>query len=869
MINVQPVAISRFDYKPPAWSISSVELHFDLDPRRTQVRSNLGLVRQGEGPLRLNGVDLTLISIAVDGRDLTTKEYQLAEDFLEITELPDNCDLEICVEINPEGNTALEGLYLSTGNFCTQCEAEGFRKITYFLDRPDVLSVYTVSMKAPLKSFPVLLSNGNCIAQSNDGEFGFAKWHDPFPKPSYLFALVAGDLSHIKDSYTTASGRGVDLYIYVEKHNLDKCDFGMQALKRSMRWDEETYGLEYDLDRYMIVAVDDFNMGAMENKGLNVFNSKYVLADADTATDADFIGVESVIAHEYFHNWSGNRVTCRDWFQLSLKEGLTVFRDQEFTADMHDRTVKRIEDVRLLRARQFPEDASPMAHPVRPDSYIEINNFYTLTVYEKGAELIRMMHTLLGAQAYREGIDLYFKRHDGQAVTCDDFVKAMQDASGIDLTQFTRWYSQAGTPEITVTHRYDERDGRYFLTLSQYCPDTPGQKNKQPMHIPVLVGLLDESGNSVPLPLADADSQSTLLNFTQKEQTFSFESIPSKPVLSIFRQFSAPIKLVFECSDDDLCLLMGADADAFNRWDASQRMASRLVERIMADSQALPSDAYLNAIGLVINDDQLDPFIKAEVLSLPSLDTLAEAQELVDITKLHGARTSLQKAIATRYQDQLTQLLETQLQDTEPYTIQHMAMGKRKLANCALGLLTNLGEKSWLGLATEQYRTATNMTDRVAALSALMYSDSHERRQALDDFYKRYESQRLVIDKWFSIQATAPRKGVIDTVIALSEHEAFELSNPNRVRSLIGAFAAGNPVGLHGESGRGYRLVADYVLTLDAKNPQIAARLIGPLTRWRRYAQADATLMKEQLTRIAAADLSPDVFEIVNKSVQS
>ncbi len=867
MRNEQPVAISRYDYKPPAWIIPSVELHFDLDATRTQVKSKLSLQRQSEEALRLNGVDLTLISVAVDGRDLSRDEYELDDKHLVLHKLPDRCDLEICVEINPRGNTALEGLYLSSGNFCTQCEAEGFRKITYFLDRPDVLSVYTVSMNAPLKNFPVLLSNGNCLSTSDDGVMAYAKWHDPFPKPSYLFALVAGNLSHVKDSFTTSSGRHVDLYIYVEKHNLDKCAYGMQALKRSMRWDEKRYGLEYDLDLYMIVAVDDFNMGAMENKGLNIFNSKYVLADADTATDTDFIGVESVIAHEYFHNWTGNRVTCRDWFQLSLKEGLTVFRDQEFTADMHDRTVKRIEDVRLLRARQFPEDAGPMAHPVRPESFIEINNFYTLTVYEKGAELIRMMYTLLGEQAYRRGIDLYFERHDGQAVTCDDFIAAMQDASGVDLAQFTLWYSQAGTPEITVSEQYDNENDTYLLTLSQHCPDTPGQTNKQPMHIPVLLGLLDAAGTSMSLPSAGRADDSALLHLTQKEQTFRFESIPSKPVLSIFREFSAPVKLKSKSTDNDLCLLMGSDSDAFNRWDASQRMASRLIENSMANTEAVSSEAYLGAIGRVISDDQLDPAIKAEVLSLPSLDTLAESQELVDIHKLHKARNALQQAIATCHRDKLVQIVETQLMDTEPYSVVHDAIGKRKLANCALSLLASLPVNHWLAIASRQYKTASNMTDRMAALSALMHSDGDERSYALDDFYKRYEFQRLVIDKWFSLQATVPREGVIDNVIALSKHEAFKLSNPNRVRSLIGAFAAGNPVGLHGEGGRGYRLLADYVLTLDAKNPQIAARLIGPLTRWRRFAKPNAELMRGELNRIAAADLSPDVYEIVNKSV--
>ncbi|MEE9335600.1 MAG: aminopeptidase N, partial [Granulosicoccaceae bacterium] len=830
----QLVAISRHDYQASAWSVPAVHLHFDLHPQRTRVSSTLELRRETSQPvptLRLDGVDLSLIDIKLDGQTITPGDYKLDDTHLTLENLPESCKLEITTQINPAGNTALEGLYLSSGNFCTQCEAEGFRKITYFLDRPDVLSVYTVTMKAPYNEYPILLSNGNFVEASSDKEYGYAQWHDPHPKPSYLFALVAGNLSKVVDTFTTMSGRNIDLHIYVEQHNLSKCAFAMQALKRSMRWDEQVYGLEYDLERFMIVAVDDFNMGAMENKGLNVFNSRFVLADVDTATDTDFIGVEAVIAHEYFHNWTGNRVTCRDWFQLSLKEGLTVFRDQEFTADMHDRTAKRIEDVRLLRARQFPEDAGPMAHPVRPESFIEINNFYTLTIYEKGAEVIRMMHTMLGASGFRKGIDLYFERHDGQAVTCDDFIAAMQDASGIDLQQFSLWYSQAGTPQVTIDEHYDADKQIYELTLTQHCPDTPGQTNKKPMQIPMLIGLLDEQGNPA---AGSGDNDTALLNLIYETQTFTFGLMTTKPILSPFRQFSAPVNLVWNCSDEDLAMLLSADSDGFNQWDASQRLATRVIERTLENSAAAEDALYLEAIGKVISDNSLDAAIKAEILSLPSIDTLAESQTVVDIQKLYRARKAVQAAIVGQYQTQLQQIVQTQLANKQPYKVEHQQIGHRALANCALGLLTVLPEQDWLTLASEQYRTAGNMTDRVAALTALMHVSGEERTNALTDFYQHYEDQRLVIDKWFSIQATVPSNDAVDTVMRLSVHPAFELSNPNRVRSLIGAFAVGNPVGLHSEGGRGYKLLADYVLTLDARNPQVAARMVSPLTRWQR-----------------------------------
>ena len=885
MQSSNPVNIKRSAYQTPVWTINHTELLFELDSAATRVTSVLKLEQLSDGPLVLDGVDLKLISLAVDGQALQSDQYSINNEQLCINNLPAQCELGIVTEINPEANKALEGLYCSSGNFCTQCEAQGFRKITYYLDRPDVLSTFDVSICANRELYPVLLSNGNLGEQVDMGNgMHKATWHDPFPKPCYLFALVAGNLAHIQSSYTTGSGKTVQLYIYVEEHNLDQCDFAMDALKRSMIWDEQVYGLEYDLDRFMIVAVDDFNMGAMENKGLNIFNSKFVLANSETATDTDFLGVESVIAHEYFHNWTGNRVTCRDWFQLSLKEGLTVFRDQEFSADMRSRDVKRIEDVRLLRNRQFPEDAGPMAHPIRPDSYIEINNFYTLTVYEKGAEVIRMIHTLLGAEAYRAGIDLYFERYDGQAVTCDDFLNAMQDASGVDLSQFSHWYSQAGTPQVHVSDNYDAQNQAYEITLTQELPDIVGDAELPCLHIPVRLGLLNENGESMPLSEGRVEGKSTVLDVTQQSETFRFSNISSKPIPSLLRQFSAPVYLHYDYSDEELAFLLEHDVDSFNRWEAAQRLTQRVIERgigaaigaageaangaatansdqatELAQSQAALIDAY----GSVLSDDSIDPGFKGEVIRLPGIDTLTNAQAQIDIHAIHAARSSVAKALAQAHESVLESIVNKAHSNRTKNT-----MGERSLANIALSLLSEAFPEKAIAMADKQFVDACNMTDRVAALSVLCERPSPQRDQRLKEFYDDWRNNRLLVDKWFSLQAMATHPQAIDEISALTLHESFDWHNPNRLRSLIGSFAFNNALHLHAADGRGYALVASTVKKLDQFNPQIAARLLTPFLQWRRHVSPQKALMENELVLISKEpNLSTDVFEIVHKAL--
>ncbi|ASJ76689.1 aminopeptidase N [Granulosicoccus antarcticus] len=886
-----PVTINRLDYQPTDWLIDHVSLQFELDPTATLVTSELTLSRNpaagqesnGPGPgLTLQGSDCELRSVSLDGVKLAPEDYQLSATELHIAQLPEHCVLVIVTCINPESNTALEGLYRSSGNFCTQCEAEGFRKITYYLDRPDVLSVFDVTITADVATCPVMLANGNRVSHEVlEGGRHRVQWHDPHPKPSYLFALVAGDLAHIEDHFTTASGRKVLLQIYVEAHNIDRCDFAMSSLKASMRWDEEVYGLEYDLDCFMIVAVDDFNMGAMENKGLNVFNSRFVLADAQSATDTDYMGVEAVIAHEYFHNWTGNRITCRDWFQLSLKEGLTVFRDQSFSSDRHSATVKRIEDVRLLRARQFAEDSGPMAHPIRPDSYIEINNFYTLTVYEKGAEVIRMLHTLLGPVKWRQAMDVYVERHDGTATTCDAFVDAMQTVADVDLTQFRRWYSTAGTPEVRVSEEYDSQNARFHLTLSQSCPDTPGQSDKLPLHIPVVMGLLDQQGNSLSLSngralAAAVDSSQTdaqrgvLLDLTEASQTFTFEGVDAAPVVSLLRGFSAPVKLVHDVTDETLAFLMANDPDTFNRWEAGQRLATRLIlgvlqeGRINADTLASLGQAW----GLILADDSLDMAFKAEALSLPTIDTLEGSLEQVDYQALIAAHAMVSTALAEKHAEALC-VLVTETRQAGVALLDPAAMSGRKLANTALALLTWLPESLWGPLAAAQYAAADNMTDRIAALAALCHGDSAARQDCLDDFHAKAIGNRLVMDKWFAVQATSRRSSIVEDVAALLQHADFEAGNPNRLRSLVASFALNNPGGFHAANGQGYRFLADQVIALDSRNPQVAARLVSPLGHWKRLAGPARDLMRQELVRIRdSGPLSPDVFELVSKALQ-
>lgn len=861
----KPVVIAREDYQPPNWTIDQTNLIFELAPEDTQVKSTLQLRRLSAGALILDGTDQQLQSVRVDGKVLSEDQYTVGPESLQLDSLPDKCELEIVTRINPLANKALEGLYCSSDNFCTQCEAEGFRKITYYLDRPDVLSTFRVSLIANKADYPVLLSNGNLESQEelSDGRHRVS-WYDPFPKPCYLFALVAGDLACIEDTFTTRSMRQVKLHIYVEAHNIDQCQFAMDALKRSMLWDEQVYNLEYDLDLFMIVAVDDFNAGAMENKGLNIFNSKYVLADKNLATDNDFLGVEAVIAHEYFHNWTGNRVTCRDWFQLSLKEGLTVFRDQEFSADMQSRDVKRIEDVRMLRAQQFAEDASPMSHPIRPDEYIEVNNFYTLTVYEKGAEVVRMIHTLLGPEKYGKGIELYFDRHDGTAVTCDDFVQAMQDASGIDLTQFRQWYSQSGTPQVNVRDSFDEANQQYSLHISQKN-NKRSDAARPPLHIPMRVGLLGDNGENLALSLGRVESGgSSVLDVTESETTFVFDNIKSKPTPSLLRGFSAPVVLNYDYDDKTLAFLLANDTDSFNRWDAGQRLAHRIIDKIMVDDSAVVPESFVQAFETLLHDEQIDAGFKSVALDMPSIKTIANSVNIVDIHSIDSALNKLKAALATRYQTLFSGWVAANIDPTNASDI-----AQRSLANTALSLLSYLPEEQWVPQALAQYEKAENMTNRVAALAVLSSCPGEERNRCIQDFYIRWSEHKLVVDKWFSLQASAKYEGVIGDVKTLMKHKAFERTNPNRFRSLIGAFAASNPLYFHDASGEGYKLVQDNVILQDSMNPQVAARLVAPFLQWRRFTEPQSSLMRASLESIAVVgNLSPDVYEIVSRALE-
>ncbi|MFT4725679.1 MAG: aminopeptidase N [Granulosicoccus sp.] len=868
-----PVAIKREDYRASEWSIPHTGLVFELDPTATRVTSELTLVHTNEEEgglcaLTLQGIDCVLASVSVDGIFLDEHAYNVSATELQLTNLPPRCVLSIVTVVNPDANKALEGLYRSSGNFCTQCEAEGFRKITYYLDRPDVLSVFDVEIIADAAEYPVLLSNGNRVSEEDLGNgIQCVKWNDPHPKPSYLFALVAGDLAHIEDHFVTASGRDVLLQIYVQQHNIERCDFAMQSLIASMRWDEDVYGLEYDLDCFMIVAVDDFNMGAMENKGLNVFNSRFVLADSETATDSDYLGVEAVIAHEYFHNWTGNRITCRDWFQLSLKEGLTVFRDQCFSSDMHSATVKRIEDVRLLRARQFPEDAGPMSHPIRPDSYIEINNFYTLTVYEKGAEVIRMLHTLLGAEQWRKGMDEYVLRHDGSATTCDAFIDAMQSVTKLNLEQFRLWYSTAGTPTLAVTENYDAQNRSYSLTVRQSCPDTPGQTAKAALHIPLVLGLLDSAGNDLPIQ-GRSTEHGVILDVTDHEQTFHFQNITQPPVASLLRGFSAPVKLDHDVSDDTLSFLIAHDSDSFNRWEAGQRLAQRVIIKVMnGESETTAAIGLSQALNALLRDDQLDSAFKAEALSLPTIDTVAEAIDGVSYSALIRAIDSVSEYLAEELFDQLSALVNSGRRTDLPL-LDSKAMGLRSLANTALIILSFLPAPRWESFAVDQYEYSSNMTDRLAAFACLCHTTGTARESAVNDFYQSAKSNRLVLDKWFAVQAMSRRSTIIDDVSALLDHPNFDVSNPNRLRSVVGSFAMNNPRGFHYADGAGYRLLADQVIALDKFNPQVAARMVSPLGRWKRLEVESGRLMKSELKRILdSGTLSPDVYELVSKSL--
>ncbi len=865
-----PHPVSLHDYQPPEFLIDRVDLRFELDPERTFVEARLKLRRnpaatRGDGTLRLHGEQLDLEQVAIEDRRLTPAEYRVDSESLTLLRVPDRFCLLTRVRIHPNLNTALEGLYQSGDMLCTQCEAEGFRRITYFLDRPDVMACYGTTLVADRRRFPVLLSNGNRV-ESQDLEDGrhLVRWEDPFPKPSYLFALIAGDLSAIEDHFTTASGRAIELRIYVERHNLDKCDHAMRSLKKAMRWDEEHFGREYDLDVFMIVAVSHFNMGAMENKGLNVFNDKYVLARPDTATDADFEGIEGVIAHEYFHNWTGNRITCRDWFQLSLKEGFTVYRDQEFSADMGSRGVKRINDVRLLRAHQFPEDSGPMAHPVRPESYIEINNFYTATVYQKGAEVVRMQANLLGPERFRQATDLYFERHDGQAVTTDDFVRCMEDASGRDLGQFRRWYAQSGTPELTVQDDYDAQSGFYTLTIRQQTPPTPGQPVKAPFHVPLAIGLLGADGQDLPPRLlgepAGVAPGTRVLELRESEERFCFIDLPVRPVPSLLRGFPAPVKLYFEYSDDELLFLMAHDGDGFNRWDAAQTLLQRLLLTLVADSEAEIPARFFEAFRRALLDPSSDRALLAEVLTLPSESYLGDQMDVVDVDGIHHARMVLGRLIGERLREDLLRVYREN-GETGPYAFTPETSGRRALKNLVLGYLMRAEDARALEDCQSQFAAAHNMTDVMAALRLLVDHGGEEGARALEEFYHRWSREPLVLDKWFSVQATSPRPDTLARVTQLMEHGDFSLRNPNRVRSLVGAFCHANQVRFHAANGGGYRFLADRVLELDPLNPQIASRLLKVMIRWRRFDPGRQALMRAEIARVLTTEeLSKDVI---------
>lgn len=859
------------DYLPPVYFITQTNLDIDLTSSITTVKSNLFIRKNPQSSdssqnLVLQGEDLDLKQVKLNGALLASGDYSCEAGALIIFKVTDSCELEIITEIKPQDNTALSGLYKSDAMYCTQCEAEGFRRITYYLDRPDVMSKFTVTIHADKATYPVLLANGNLIAHGSDSETRhFATWEDPFMKPCYLFAMVAGDLIAVGDNFLTKSGRLVTLKLYIERENLAQSGHALAALKKAMAWDELAYGREYDLDIYMIVAANDFNMGAMENKGLNIFNAKYVLASPDTATDFDFEHIDSVVGHEYFHNWSGNRVTCRDWFQLSLKEGFTVFREQQFTQYITQSPVCRIEQIKLLMTRQFSEDAGPLAHPVRPDAYMQINNFYTVTIYEKGAEVIRMLHTILGEKKFREGTDLYFKLYDGQAVTTEDFVGAMQDVSQIDLSQFKLWYTQAGTPEVTVLEEYDAQNFKYTLKLSQYTPDTPDQINKRPLYIPIKIGLLDQSGTDL-LPI------DTVLILNQSEQSFVFDKISTRPMLSILRNFSAPVKIIYKASLEYLAFMLSHDSDDFNRWYAGQQLFSQVIFNLVADQQSnktlrLP-DILINSFKAVLLDDKLNIALKAELLRLPSNQQLIDLMSVADPEAIRIVKKFVITAICTKlHKELLNQYLAYEL--TGPYVYTAMDAAYRSCKNLLLGYLSYGKLSDAVPLIMQQYHKSNNMTDTIGALSCLVNIDCPERREVFAEFYQKWQNSPLVINKWLAIQAGADVDNVLPEIINLTSHQAFDIKNPNKVYALIGGYCIGNPLHFHAASGAGYKFLTDIVLQLDAINPQVAARMLNPLTRWQKFNSVRQELICQQLLRIKQTEkLSTDVLEIVTKSLE-
>ncbi|HKR88365.1 MAG TPA: aminopeptidase N [Phenylobacterium sp.] len=864
----QPIRLD--DYRPPAFLVDEAVLAFDLAPNTTRVKARLAVRRNGahSAPLRFNGERLKLISVAIDGRRLAEGERTVDDEFLTIPGAPDVFTLETEVEIDPENNKALEGLYMSGGRFCTQCEAEGFRKITYWPDRPDVLSRFTVRVEAD-KAFRHLLSNGNLIeAGELAGGRHYAVWNDPFPKPCYLFALVAGELDVLEDKLVTMSGRTVDLRIYVDTGMAARAAYAMDALKRSMTWDEEVFGREYDLDLFMIVAVRDFNFGAMENKGLNIFNSSLLLADPATATDADYERIESVVAHEYFHNWTGNRITCRDWFQLCLKEGLTVFRDQAFSADMRGHAVQRIKDVKALRARQFAEDQGPLAHPVRPSSYLKIDNFYTATIYEKGAEAIRMLRTLIGEPAFRAGMDRYFERWDGHATTVEEFVRCFAEASGRDLTQFFAWYEQAGTPRVTLKHSYDRAAQTVTLELAQHTPPTSGQAQKRPLPIPVAIGLVDHDGRPLSFERDDETVEETVIVLTQPSTTVTLSKVAREPAVSALRGFSAPVVLESDAEPKDNYALLAADPDLFNRWEAGQTLARELIlARAAGRPDEVGEERYAEALGRALSDQAAEPAFKALMMALPSEPDLALVMRPADPAAIHEAREALLTRLSVHLEGELRRL-HTGLQDLGEFSPDAAGAGRRALRNAALELLAANPRSDNIDLARGHFEAAVNMTDAIGGLNALTHMGGEAYEQALAAFYERWKGEPLVIDKWFSVQARDPSQGALGRVMGLTAHPAFEPKNPNRLRALVSTFANFNPARFHDPSGAGYRFLADQILAVDRYNPMTASRLIDPLDGWRRYKPELGALMKAELERIAGTEgLSKNVLEKATRAL--
>jgi aminopeptidase N len=874
----EPRPIRLKDYRPPDWLIDTVELDLSLDASATRVRAKLRLKPNSAGtpaPLVLDGEDLVLRSLSLDGKELPKESYVVTPEQLTIAQPPNRAfELDIETVIDPAVNTRLMGLYRAGSTYCTQCEAEGFRRITYFLDRPDVMAVYTTRIEADKDEAPVLLANGNLISQGAVAGTNrhFAVWHDPFKKPCYLFALVGGKLARIADTFTTMSGREVALHIYVEPGKEERALYAMDSLKRAMRWDEEAFGREYDLDIFMIVAVSAFNMGAMENKGLNIFNDKFVLASPATATDNDYAHIEAVIAHEYFHNWTGDRITCRDWFQLCLKEGLTVFRDEEFSGDQRSRAVERISGVRALRAHQFVEDAGPLAHAVRPEVYHEINNFYTTTVYDKGSEVVRMIKVLLGPQLFRQGMDLYFARHDGEAATVEQFVQCFADVSGRDFTQFMRWYTQAGTPEVVVTTHYDARAKTYRIEATQSIPPTPGQPHKDPMIIPLALGLVDQGGRDLPLKVEGRPLEQAVIEINQPRQSFVFTDVAERPIPSVNRNFSAPIKLNLPLDPGELRFLAATDADPFNRWQAVQTLAmSLLTDNVAAlrnAAAARSDDGLVGALGGILADEKLEPAFIALTLSPPSeADIAREIGRDIDPEAIYRARRDLRATIGERLRPALTDAYH-RLSTPGPYRPDAASAGRRALKNLCLDLLAATAHGPAIALALAQYQNADNMTDRMAALETLSQHDRAERAQALEDFYARYVDDPLIIDKWLALQAAIPEPATLARVQALTSHPAFSMTNPNRIRALIGSFAQANHTQFNRIDGAGYDFIAGIVLALDPKNPQVAARLMGAFRSWRALEPRRRERAEHTLRRVAAAsNLSRDVGDIVARTL--